>query len=674
VLYMVGGSINMISLFAMIMALGVIVDDAIVVGEDGFAHFQAGLQPLLAAEGGAQRMFAPVTASSLTTIFAFLPLMLIGGLIGNLLFAIPVVMICVLIASLIECFLVLPGHLRQSFQKLHHEKPSPIRQKLDKGFNHFRDFYFRPLITVAVNFRWSVLAMMLAAMLLAIGLLTGGRLSFTFFPSPENTIIMGNVNFVAGSSPERVDAFLEHLEETLYATDKELGGNIVKIVVFLHGSAFTASGRKNGDQFGFLLVELTAPDSRTVRNKEFIKAWQAKVRPEPGLETLTIVERGNSPSGKDIEIRLNGEDADKIKAAALELKEVLKTFQGVTGIEDDMPFGREQWLYSLTPYGMALGLTVESVGQQLRAAFDGHLTQIFQDGNDEIEVRVVLPDNERYSLASLDNFTLQLPNGSRVPFSTAVQVTTRRGFEAIRHADGRLAVSVTAEVDKTVNNSNKILANLTENFLPDLRSRYGLEESFEGQAAVQAETLSDMGRGMIVALALIYLILAWQFASYGWPLIVMSVIPFGLVGAIFGHWVMGIDLTILSLFGFFGLSGIVINDSIVLISFYKHLREDGMLIQEALIEAACLRLRAVLLTSLTTILGLTPLLFETSLQAQFLIPMAASIAFGLMFSTMLVLLAVPALLAIYEHMMAPQKCPYSDPFINQGFLQTNLGD
>jgi len=333
---------------------------------------------------------------------------------------------------------------------------------------------------------------------------------------------------------------------------------------------------------------------------------------------------------------------------------VLATFPGISGIEDDMPYGREQWIYSLTPLGMALGLTVESVGQQLRAAFDGHLTQIFQVGDDEVEVRVMLPDNERYSLASLENFMLQLPNGARVPFSTAVQITTQRGFEAIRHAEGLLATQVSADVDNAVNNSNKILANLTEKFLPDLSARYGVEYTFEGRAADQAETLGDMKRGLVVAICLMYMILAWQFASYGWPLVVMSVIPFGLVGAIFGHWVMGLDLTILSLFGFFGLSGIVVNDSIVLVTFYRQLREDGVPVQEALVEAACQRLRAVLLTSLTTIFGLMPLLFETSLQAQFLIPMATSIAFGLMFSTILVLLAVPALLAIYEHMMVPR--------------------
>jgi multidrug efflux pump subunit AcrB len=657
VLYAVGGSVNMVSLFAMIMALGVVVDDAIVVGEDAFAHFQAGEQPLLAAEGGAQRMLAPVTASSLTTISAFLPLMLISGVMGNILKEIPIVMICVLLASLVECFFVLPGHLRHTFHQIHTQKPNRLRRGLENGFDYLREKWFRPLVTVSITFRWTVLAMMLATMMLAIGLLAGGRINFTFFPSPEGPIIYANANFVAGTSPQRVDQFLQHLETTLYATEQELGGNLVKVAVAQHGTSVSTSAGsgRTGDQFGALLIEMTSPDSRSIRNKQFIRAWEQKIQHAAGLETLTISERRGGPPGRDLEIRFYGRDIDNVKAALLELTEVLKTFPGVSGIEDDMPYGREQWIYSLTHQGMAWGLTIESVGRQLRAAYDGQLVQIFQDGDDEIEVRVSLPDQERYNLASLENFTLRLPNGASVPFSTAVKVTTRRGFEAIRHGEGRLAGQVSADVDKTMNNSNKIIANLSKNLLPELKSRYGIEYSLEGRAADQAETLADMKRGMLFALALIYLILAWQFASYGWPIIVMSIIPFGLVGAIMGHVVMGMDLTLLSLFGFFGLSGIVINDSIVLITFYKHLREEGIPIPVALVEAACQRLRAVLLTSLTTILGLTPILFETSLQAQFLIPMATSISFGLMFSTFLVLLAVPALLSIYESIMAPRS-------------------
>ncbi len=652
VLYATGGSINMVSLFAMIMALGVVVDDAIVVGEDGFTHFQTGEKSLLAAEGGAQRMLAPVTAASLTTISAFLPLMMIGGRMGNILYAIPVVMICVLIASLVECFFILPGHLRHSFHKLRHEKPSKLRQKLDFGFNQLRDKYFRPFIITIINFRWSLLATMLSAMILAIGLLISGRMNFTLFPSPEGTIIMANANFVSGTAPKQVDKFLTHLENNLNLTVAELGEDILKVVLVKHSGASSAQGSKRwGEQFGSLMIELSMPDSRTIRNQQLIRAWQAKINKPAGLESLTITERRGGPPGRDIEIRLNGVDADKVKAAAMELKNVLVTFPGVSGIEDDMPYGREQWLYSLTDYGMALNLTVESVGRQLRAAFDGHLVQIFQDGRDEVEVRVMLPDNERHNLASLENFMLQLPNGNTIPFSTAVKITTQRGFESIRHSYGKLAAEVSADVDKNMNNNNKILANLEENLLPDLMARYGINYSLEGRAADQAETLGDMKRGMLVALGLMYIILTWQFASYGWPLVVMAVIPFGLVGAIFGHWVMDLDLTILSLFGFFGLSGIVVNDSIVLVTFYKHLREKGMLVREALIEASCQRLRAVLLTSLTTIFGLMPLLFETSMQAQFLIPMATSIAFGLMFSTVLVLLAVPALLSIYEELI-----------------------
>ncbi len=659
VLYVVGGSINMVSLFAMIMALGVVVDDAIVVGEDSFAHFQTGEAPLSAAEGGAQRMLAPVTAASLTTISAFLPLMMIGDTMGNILFDIPLVMICVLLASLFECFLVLPGHLRHSFHHLHNKKNSPLRQRLEDGFDHVRDVYFRPLVTVAIQLRWIVVAGILASFFLAIGLLVGGRVNFTFFPSPDGQIIISNVSFVAGSPRQRVEEFLRHVEEMMYEAEKEAQQDIINMAYIKLGVATSMSregaGGQTGDQFGSLLVEVSSPDSRPIRNKDFIKLWEQKVQKVPGLETFTIVEQKGGPPGTDIQIRFYGDDLKMVKQAALDFTNKLKTYQGITAIEDDLPYGQEEWVFSLTPQAEAYGLTVASVSQQLRAGFDGYLAQIFQDGDDEVEVRVVLPDNERHNLAKLQDFSIQLPTGGSMPFSSAVNVRTQRGFEALRHADGLLAVQVSAEVDKAVNNANKILADLEEEFLPELVKRYSLTYSLEGRAADQANTFADMLSGLVLGIMLMYLILAWQFASYGWPLVVMSVIPFGLVGAIFGHFLMGMDLTILSLFGFFGLSGIVVNDSIVLVTFYRHLREDGVPIRIALIEAACQRLRAVLLTSLTTIFGLTPLLFETSLQAQFLIPMATSISFGLIFSTILVLIALPSLLHLYEEMFAPKE-------------------
>ena len=338
-----------------------------------------------------------------------------------------------------------------------------------------------------------------------------------------------------------------------------------------------------------------------------------------------------------------------VKSAALTLKNVLIDIPGVSGVEDDMPYGREQIILRLTPTGEALGLSVENLGRQLRAGYEGYLVQVMADNNDEVEVRVVLPDDERNRLDSLNEFEVMLPGGGTVPFANIVTLQTRRGFDSIRHVEGNLAITVTGDVDDAVNNDNRIIANLKQNTLPELEQRHGVRFSFEGRQADQRETLSDMKRGAILALVLIYLVLAWVFGSYGWPLLVMMIIPFGLVGAIWGHTLMNIDLTILSMFGFFGLAGIVVNNSIILVVFYKQIRADGLDPEQAVVEAACQRLRAVLLTSLTTIAGLTPLLFETSLQAQFLIPMATSIAFGLAFATLLVLFLVPALLMIYEH-------------------------
>jgi multidrug efflux pump subunit AcrB len=284
----------------------------------------------------------------------------------------------------------------------------------------------------------------------------------------------------------------------------------------------------------------------------------------------------------------------------------------------------------------------------MRAAFDGELAQIFNEGDEEVEVRVVLPDHERYRLTALEDFGVFLPNGQTAPLLSVVDMEERRGFKAVRHAEGRLAATVYADVNNKTANANAVRAQLRSELLPALAAQHGVSWEFTGRAEDQRETASDMQRGALFALAMIYVVLAWVFGSYGWPLVVMAIIPFGIVGALFGHFLMGITPTILSMFGLFALSGIVVNDSIILVVFYKQLRGRGMGVHEAIIEAACQRLRAVLLTSLTTIAGLLPLLFETSMQAQFLIPMAVSISFGLTFSTLLVLVLVPTLLAGME--------------------------
>ncbi len=662
ILYAVGGTINMISLFGLIMALGIIVDDAIVVGEDALAHYQSGEAPLMAAEGGARRMFVPVIASSLTTIAAFLPLMMIGGIMGNILFDIPLIVICVILASLVESFFVLPGHLRHAFSHIKRSKPASsdrqncsakehqsLRDRLDQGFDTFRQKKFRKVICWALSHRAITVALALSSLIVTAGLVAGGRINFTFFPSPEAQIVYANISFVSGTSREKTNAYLRHMEQMLNETNEELGGGLIEMSVTISGSSFSGgSARKKGDQLGAIFLQLAEPDQRSVRNPQFIEHWKNKLHEVAGMDNLTIVSRKTGPQGSDIAIRLNGTNNEQLKQAATELAQALRSIDGVYGIDDDMPYGKEQLIYRLKPRGEILGLTVTDIGQQLRTAFDGDLVQIFQDGADEVEVRVQLPEREREQINTLERINIRTPAGEFVPLTSVAQWTVRHGFEVLRHAEGELALEVSAEVNPDINNVNNILALLEETTLQEIKQKYWVNYSLEGRAADQKETMSDMKSGAMLGMILIYIVLAWVFSSYGWPLVVMSIIPFGLVGALWGHWIQGIDLTLLSVFGFFGLSGIVVNDSIILVSFYQRLRDKGLMVKEALIEASVQRLRAVLLTSLTTIAGLLPLLFETSLQAQFLIPMAVSIAFGLAFSTVLVLIIIPVFLSIHE--------------------------
>lgn len=655
VLYMIGGSINMISLFGLIMALGIIVDDAIVVGEDTLTHLQMGESGLQAAIGGAHRMLAPVIASSLTTIAAFLPLLIIGGTIGNILVDIPIVVICVILASLVECFLILPGHLHHSLRSKADLHASKTRLALEARINHFRDHTFRRFVRTAITFRWTTLASAIGIFIIAIGLIMGGRVKFTFFPSVEREVFTANVQFAAGTNNSQVKQFLAHLDGTIQLTEEELGSNLIKVAFREYGIANftrTSSASTSGDEFGSLYVEMNPADTRDITNREFIKEWRKKITIPAGVEKFSIDQSRSGPRGKPIEIKLSGNDVSTLKQASIEVQSVLKQYSGLSNVDDDLPFGKSQLIYELTPAGKAAGLKLQQVGRQLRAAFDGIEAQTFYNGQDEVAVRVVLPDSERNRLSALEYLSIILPDGSSAPLSNIVQFSPQRGLDTLQRINGQLAINVTADLDESAANANDIISDLETGKLDSVLSKYGVEASFEGKNKNQRETLADMKLGLLLALCLIYIILAWVFASYSWPITVMLAIPLGLTGAILGHFITGLDLTILSLFGFFGLSGIVINDSIVLITFYKKLRATGMAVEDAIEEAACQRLRAVLLTSLTTIAGLTPILFETSLQAQFLIPMATSIVFGLAYGTLLILLFIPAILTVLEHTKA----------------------
>ena len=648
ILWMIGGTINMISLFGMIMALGVIVDDAIVVGEDTLSLYQSGQTPLNSALQGSHRMFAPVVSSSLTTIAAFSPLLIVGGVIGSILRDIPIIVICVIVASLIECFLILPGHLQQSLSRGHRHEEGKIRRALDRGFLRFRDEVFKPFVTIILKAPAITLITALTVFILSVGLLSGGRVKFTFFPSIDGTTLWAAAQFTTGTTQGEVDAFLNHLEATADAVNAEFGGTVIRHSLKLHRQ-LSAPGVRGGtgDQYGTLKVILTG-ELDGPANDVVIDVWREKIQLPAGIEKFSIRQATGGPPSKPIEVKLTGGNAETLKAASLTLQDALRRYPGVSNIDDDLPFGAEQLVVKLTPQGRQLNLSTQDLARQLRGAFEGRTLQTFYEDGIEVDVLLSLSESERNRLSTLDSLPIITPGGQVVPLPVVATFDSRRGLDELRRTDGQMSIVISADVNNLTANAAEILTDVRANVLPEVTAKYGLASSIQGRAQDREETFADMRTGVVIALLMIYIILAWVFASYSWPFAVLIAVPLGLTGAIGGHWFMGLDLTVLSLFGFFGLSGIVINDSIVLVDTYKRLIEAGEDHLEAIVKASCLRFRAVLVTSLTTIGGLTPILFETSPQAQFLIPMATTIVFGLAYGTVLVLMVVPSVLSLIE--------------------------
>ena len=648
ILWMIGGTINMISLFGMIMALGVIVDDAIVVAEDTLSLYQSGQTPVNAALNGSERMLAPVVSSSLTTIAAFSPLLIVGGVIGSILKDIPIIVICVIVASLIECFLILPGHLQQSLNRGHRHEEGKIRQALDRGFINFRNNVFKPLVGVILRAPALTLVTALTLFILSVGLISGSRVKFTFFPSIDGTTLWAGAQFTAGTTPHEVDQFLNHLEDTVQAVNEEFGGQVIRYTVQQHRQLSAPEVRGDtGDHYGTLKVILTG-ELEGPPNNIIIDAWRNKIQLPGGIEKFSIRQEKGGPPSKPIEIKLTGGNAETLKAASLELQNALRRYPGVSNIDDDLPFGAEQLVVKLTPQGRQLDLSSQQLARQLRGAFEGRTLQTFYEDGIEVDVLLSLSEIERNRLATLDQLPIVTPSGAIVLLPIVASFEARRGLDRLRRADGQISIVVSADVNNLTANAAEILTDLRVNALPEVTAKYGLKSIIQGRAQDREETFADMKVGVLVALTMIYIILAWVFSSYFWPFAVLIAIPLGLTGAIGGHWLMGLDLTVLSLFGFFGLSGIVINDSIVLVDTYRRLIQAGEDHIEAIVKASCLRFRAVLVTSLTTIAGLTPILFETSPQAQFLIPMATTIVFGLAYGTILVLIIVPSVLSLIE--------------------------
>ena len=671
VMWGTGQSINMLSLFALVMAIGIIVDDAIVVGEHSETLERLGHDPVLAAEAGARRMAAPVFSSSLTTIAAFLPLLLITDVIGQLIRTIPFLIITVIIASLIECFLVLPGHMRHALsatQRLSRRRPNltpalrlanyPVRlatlfrRGFDRAFDRFRNGVFMPMVRTAIHWRYATVSAALAALLICVGTMAGGRISFVFFPDPEADILVANVEFLSGTPRTKTAAMLDEVERAMRAAESRLtdgGGGLIEVAVQRIGSPATSgfTAPVEGDHVGNMFVQLAPAETRTVTADEFARTWRAEVREMSDVRFITVAPMRGGPPGRDIDLRFFGAAPENLKTAAVSAAQLLASFPGVSGVSDNLPYGKRERILEVTPRGQALGFTTESVGRQVRNAFEGAIARRFARGDEEVLVRVQ-HDEDFQDASALQELRLRSPAGQEVPLSAVVTTRERTGFARIRSENGTREVSITADLDASVTTTSEVIGALLDNGLRKIALDNGVEYRFKGRAEEESRTLEDMGVGTALGITLIYIILAWVFASYTRPIVVMSVIPLGFIGAIVGHLLLGFELTILSLIALAGLSGIVVNNSIILVVTIKERLEGGEAPFDAIANGTCDRLRAVLLTSLTTIGGLTPILFETDLQAQFLIPMAITIVFGLMVTSLLVLFVVPALLAIQE--------------------------
>jgi len=649
---LMGQSINMVSLFAMIMAIGIIVDDAIVVGEHSVTRRALGDNAIQAAEIGAKRMFAPVIAATLTTLAAFLPLLMISDIIGQIISAIPLVIIAVLIASLLECFLILPGHLRGALNKDPRDE-NRFSRWFNPRFESFRDGLFKRLIGACIAWRYLTLCIGIGLLILIIGLASGGRIGFVFFPSPESDIVYANVVFTEGSKKQTSIAMLEELSRALASSEAKLTDNKGGLIVMSVGQLGKPVGRSDsfflgtGDHIVGMRVELVPSDSRSVRTADLLNSWRDEVQLMAGAESFTLVEQQAGPPGREIDLRITGDNLNNLKGAALDSKILLERFSGISNINDDLPYGKQETIIRVTPYGRALGFTTATVGQQIRNIIEGAISSRFIKGNEEITVRVLHARNSLDEAMFRDLYLLG-ENGQSVPLSEVVSFEEKTGFSRIRREDGVRTVSITAELDERINTGDQVIEALREEGLQALANKYDVGFEFRGKAEEQQRTLGDMKMGTAIALVSIYIILAWIFSSYLRPIFVMAVIPFGIISAIIGHLLLGYDISVLSLVALLGLAGIVVNDSIILVRAIQNRLDQNENSIQAIIGGAQDRLRAVILTSVTTMFGLLPLLFETSLQAQFLKPMAITIIFGLLGSTIIVLVLVPVLLVIQD--------------------------
>ena len=664
-------SINMLSLFTFILVLGIVVDDAIVVGENVTLFRERGMSPKEAAVKGTAQVATPVFFAVLTTMATFSPMLAVEGEIGSIWRIFPLITISVLFWSLFESLTILPAHLAHSGD----EKPKQpwlrsvsdqweqFQSRLVGGLFFVVEKIYKPLLRKAVEMPLSFLCIAGGIFILTVGVILGGIIKFSFFPPIEADLAIGTIEYPSGT-PIQVtrEGYLElekaarELEQQLQDEfpDRPTIKNRLSTIGWQPMRTKTSRGPGNldalyaGPNMAEVALELTPGEERIISTEEVVRRWRKLMPTVPGVKDVSFFSSLFS-AGDAVNVQLSSKYMDDLLAAKDELKTKLVQFPGVFDVKDNYNVGKEEISITLLPGAANYGITMMMVASQVRQAFYGLEVQSVQRGRDEVKIMLRYPEKERSSISNLENMMIRTPGGSTIPVRQIARLDIGEGLASIQRKDRKRSINVTADVDLTLTTGNEVVAAVTASILPQILQKYNsISYSLEGEQQEQGQNLKSIGKNFLIAMLVVYILLAIPFKSYFQPLIVMSSIPFGLTGAVIGHLILGMNFSVLSLMGIVALTGVVVNDSLVMVDFINRYRRDGHSIEEAVMEAGPRRFRPIFLTSLTTFSGLVPLLLEKSTQAQFMIPMAVSLAFGVVFATTITLLLVPVSYLILE--------------------------
>ncbi|MEM8953798.1 MAG: efflux RND transporter permease subunit [Verrucomicrobiota bacterium] len=689
-----GISINMISLFAFILVLGIVVDDAIIIGENVYRRMRTGEDPKIAAPRGTHEVGVVVIFGILTTVVAFTPMLFLSGVSGKIWPNIPWIVIPTLLFSLVQSKLILPAHLAM-LPRIDPKAPvSKFRQfqrRFSNGLEEFVDRHYRPFLARALQHRYVVLTMFVSLLIIVVSLVAFRHIKFQFFPEVEADILTAKVEMPNGVPFEVTREAIKQLENAAFTIRDDYQNNNGD-PVWAHMLASSGSqplqvgfgavgGPPISSHLGEVTIELQPASTRSVTALELASEWRNRTGAIPGAVEVTF-QAISATAGNAIDLEITGNNIEELEAASAMIREELSKFEGVIDIADNNRRGKREFKLNILPSGEALGLRLNDVARQVRQAFYGEEAQRLQRGRDEVKVMVRYPREEREAVANLHEMKIRTDQGDEVPFLEIADPTLDRSYSSIKRSDRRRAITITADIDKSTGvNANEVVAAITAGLTPEsdfaitirnfanwLRGLAGKEPVqpekgalvkakekfpginyiFQGEQKDQRQSVAEIGSGMLVALIIMYVLMAIPLRSYIQPVIVMSVIPFGIVGAVLGHVIMRTELSIMSMCGIVALAGVVVNDSLVLVDYVNRHRNDGKGIIHAIREAGARRFRPILLTSLTTFAGLTPMLLETDMQAKFLIPMAISLSFGILFATTITLILIPCVYLMLE--------------------------